>query len=1033
MADELTTDACSGPLPQRCIPGTFDLPACYSTDGGVTVLQGFQQITRNAECRITATAILDENGDPVVGGVLVACPGSDSGGGGGSSGITVQAASVVVATGVTCLNFVGAGVTVTPGACVEINIPGGGGLAFPILAPNGLGTAPSYSFSGDTDSGLYRAGTSMILTYNNNNARLEFATTDTLLQSTQPLVLNSSSTTTLSGVGTVTMQATGSFPTGGQAVISGGNMNGDAIRLFTFSSGGGIANIAFETGGAFPPTLRWRLMGTGAWEIGGSEGTAGQVLTSNGAAVPPTWQSPAAASVTLDAVQDAVASATRNHGTNVIDWQFNADNANALVFRDAASPRFNLGPFAFLTGRRDDGSASLIALNAAGATQAFVKAESHVTQPRVNILAGPVAGIQSSIDVFNIGIQVATNGSNGIMFFTGASQRLWIEDNGAWTIGGTPGTAGQVLTSNGAGTPPTWQGAAAASPALYRDNAVAATTPVAGGSNAVAIGSAAVVNAAATNSFALGTGATVGAAALNSIAMGTGAQANGLESVAIGETAIAGGQEGVAIGSDAASGTATGTIAIGNGASVANGATNSLAIGNGALISGASLRSIAIGQGAQADTVNEAVAIGDVARATNTRAIAIGDTALAGGDSSVRIGVGGNSGGTNSIAIGESASSGGARSVAIGGAGTSAGGVEGIAIGDAANAGTATGTIAIGDAAAVANGGSGSIAIGDGATVGAFGNSIAMGFAASGSQDDVIAFGRQSLAGATFAIAIGTQADARTSGAVAIGVNAIVSSGLAGGIAIGNGADGRRGIAIGLSASAFGSSGGTTNAISIGASAVQTAATGSGVSIGASASAGLDAVALGEAASAQGSSSVAIGSDVTINASATGAVGIGDGTTIGAFANTVAIGQGTTPTAANQVMLGNASTTEWVPMATNVTSLGTAALAFLQINVRSPIHPGTNITSAASPYAVLATDYAIFVDTTGGNTTVTLPASPVNGRVLNVKKVSTDSNNFTVDGNGKTIDSAASITSAAVNKPNLQLIYDSANNDWRIL
>lgn len=63
---------------------------------------------------------------------------------------------------------------------------------------------------------------------------------------------------------------------------------------------------------------------------------------------------------------------------------------------------------------------------------------------------------------------VASNGiylpaANSLGFSSNTTNRLTIDATGAWLIGATAGTAGQVLTSNGAGTPPTWSNGATGS------------------------------------------------------------------------------------------------------------------------------------------------------------------------------------------------------------------------------------------------------------------------------------------------------------------------------------------------------------------------------------------------------------------------------------------------------------------------------------------------------------------------------------------------------------------------------------------
>jgi hypothetical protein len=58
------------------------------------------------------------------------------------------------------------------------------------------------------------------------------------------------------------------------------------------------------------------------------------------------------------------------------------------------------------------------------------------------------------------GGQPTSGGSPGtITFTTDNTTRLVINANGAWNVGGNTGTAGQVLTSNGSGSAPTWQSA----------------------------------------------------------------------------------------------------------------------------------------------------------------------------------------------------------------------------------------------------------------------------------------------------------------------------------------------------------------------------------------------------------------------------------------------------------------------------------------------------------------------------------------------------------------------------------------------
>tara|TARA_R110000868_G_scaffold122806_1_gene325615 strand:- start:152 stop:1144 length:993 start_codon:yes stop_codon:yes gene_type:complete len=107
-------------------------------------------------------------------------------------------------------------------------------------------------------------------------------------------------------------------------------------------------------------------------------------------------------------------------------------------------------------------------------------------------------------------------------------------------------------------------GGGGGNPALYADNAVAATTPTASGNNAVAIGDGA--EATNTDSVALGKAKATGEEAFavgidsistyygshgtNSIAIGRIARATGLSSVAIGQACIGTGTRSISVGYD---------------------------------------------------------------------------------------------------------------------------------------------------------------------------------------------------------------------------------------------------------------------------------------------------------------------------------------------------------------------------------------------------------------------------------------------------------------------------------------------------
>lgn len=71
-------------------------------------------------------------------------------------GVDVQEEGVEVKAGATFINFIGATVTAN-GDGVDVEIVDEG-VTFPLHAPDGLAVAPSYSFSGDNGTGMYRPG-----------------------------------------------------------------------------------------------------------------------------------------------------------------------------------------------------------------------------------------------------------------------------------------------------------------------------------------------------------------------------------------------------------------------------------------------------------------------------------------------------------------------------------------------------------------------------------------------------------------------------------------------------------------------------------------------------------------------------------------------------------------------------------------------------------------------------------------------------------------------------------------------------------
>jgi len=86
-------------------------------------------------------------------------------------------------------------------------------------------------------------------------------------------------------------------------------------------------------------------------------------------------------------------------------------------------------------------------------------------------------------------------------------------------------------------------------------------------------------------------------------------------------------------------------------------------------------------------------------------------------------------------------------------------------------------------------------------------------------------------------------------------------------------------------------------------------------------------------------------------------------------------------------------------------------------------------TETSGPYTIVATDFLVIGDTTGGSFTVNLPASPTTGDMYAVKK-SVAANTLTFSGNGKNIDGAASIA-IATQYTSYTVIYNGT--EWSII
>lgn len=411
-----------------------------------------------------------------------------------------------------------------------------------------------------------------------------------------------------------------------------------------------------------------------------------------------------------------------------------------------------------------------------------------------------------------------------------------------------------------------------------------------GATDAAAVGTSAQVNETATGGIAFGKNAVTGedkgtvtvgdvtadVAAVggeNSVALGTSAKASGNTALALGKGAQVNNyttQSGTTVTKTVNSG----STAIGNGATV-TGANDAVALGSGASITGTGTNaddSMSIGKSATVATAKDAMALGTSASVASgaDNAIAIGNTAKA------------NT--SNTTAIGYNATATGAGAVAIG-----------------ENTSTST---------------EGGISIGSGTSVS--GRSIAIGYSTDGvttgsDNTDAVAIGNGAQAYANDSISIGHQAgkgtnEGRTSGygsLIAIGTNAGGNVKGMQNVALGSGAGSNvkssYNVAIGSNAGAGINYAAATDSnpqdgynVSIGYEANYQSADANAknikesIAIGHSANAVSEATALGTGAAASGDKSMALGYNAT--AADTDSIALGDKASAGG--GNIAIGSG---------------------------------------------------------------------------------------------------------------------------------------------
>jgi len=433
----------AGPSSGAAADATFrlmeisDLPdsgVAPSTYGSSTTIPVF---TVNAKGQITAvtnTAIpagtvtsvsvsggttgLTTSGSPITSSGTITLSGTLIPGNGGTGISTYSAGDMLYASGTSTLSRLAAG---TSGQVLT-----SAGASAPVWTTLSSGTVTSVNVSGGT-TGLTSSGgpvtTSGTITLAGTliaaNGGTGFATY------TVGDILYASTTTALSKLSDVAT---------GNALISGGVGVPPAwgkIDLTTHVSGtlpianGGTNGTAAPTAGAVP-------YGTGTAFGFTAAGTSGQVLTSAGAGIP-TWTTPTTGTVTSVAVSGGTTGLTTSGGPITSSGTITLAGTLAVANGGTGLATYATGDIVYASG------ATTISKLALGTTNYVLTAGASAPQ----YVAQSTLSVGSATTATNL----AGGAASQIPYQTGASATSFLAN----------GTAGQVLTSAGAGTP-VWSG-----------------------------------------------------------------------------------------------------------------------------------------------------------------------------------------------------------------------------------------------------------------------------------------------------------------------------------------------------------------------------------------------------------------------------------------------------------------------------------------------------------------------------------------------------------------------------------------------
>ena len=312
-----------------------------------------------------------------------------------------------------------------------------GGASFPLSAPNGSCAAPSYAFVANPASGMFYTGTALRVADNNCGDFLQLGSGIALTSAANQIQLTAATTIGLQAGTFVGLTST----LGTAGILAFTDIDVSAINGFVQLSAGG--DLIINTGGA----ARLTIFGTGDWDLAGDVGTAGEVLTSNGVGVAPTWQTLAGGASFPLLASDGSCAAPSYSFTNSPDSGLLYTGTAVRLADDNCADYVEVGEGIAIVS-----TANGIALNAVDTIELVSTANDVI-----------VSGEGLTLEATTLGVVIQTVGGT-----------VELSATGEILLNGLPGTAGDVLTSNGVGVAPTWQTPSASFPMLAPDGSCAA-------------------------------------------------------------------------------------------------------------------------------------------------------------------------------------------------------------------------------------------------------------------------------------------------------------------------------------------------------------------------------------------------------------------------------------------------------------------------------------------------------------------------------------------------------------------------------